>query len=617
MPPDAWDRVEELFQAAQAQPPEHRSEFLERSCSGDSNLRSEVESLLRAADDSFLEGSPLSSIREAAPDLAPGGKVSHFEIIEVLARGGMGDVYRARDLRLRRSVALKILPPVFAEDPGRVARFQHEARAASALNHPNIVSLFDTGLSDGLFWIASELVEGETLAELLARGSLPFRKLVEIACQITAGLSAAHAAGIIHRDLKPANVMLTRDGRVKILDFGLAKQTNHTLDRQTAIGQTKSMTQPGIAMGTPGYMSPEQVRGEPVDARSDLFSLGAMLYEMAAGRRAFQGDSSIAVMNAILKDDPVDLPADVPPALDRIIRRCLGKEAARRFQSASDLGFALETTAAVGAAATPAVKRTRSRRIAIGILAATVLAGVASYGIREYLRPKAPDEFGILRQITFDHGLTTDPAISPDGKLLAFASDRAGVGNLDIWVKQIDGGDPVPLTKDPANDYDPVFSPDGARIAFRSDRDGGGIYIMPALGGEASLLVRQAWRPHFSPDGRYLLYVTGVPPQRIGSESAGNHAHRRIAGRVIERLLGRDQHPRMVPGWAACSVSGYVRRKMECLGQRCERSQAGADGLGRVRTALPPQRNLAWRDWLGRLARSSVEAGRALARRHG
>jgi eukaryotic-like serine/threonine-protein kinase len=522
MPPDGWNRIEDLFQAALVQPPEAWAEFLARSCPGDPELRAEVESLLQAADDSFLDGSPLSSIEETPPGISPGSKVGHFEIIETLGRGGMGDVYRARDLRLGRQVALKILPPVFAEDPGRVGRFQHEARAASALNHPNIVSVFDTGSSDGLFWIASELVQGETLADLIARGPLSTRKLVDLACQISGGLGAAHAVGVIHRDLKPANLMLTREGHIKILDFGLAKQTSQARDQRIPGEQTKSITQPGMAMGTPGYMSPEQVRGEPSDARSDLFSLGAILYEMAAGGRAFQGDSSIAVMNAILKDEPVDLPAAVPPVLDRIIRRCLEKDLALRFQSASDLRFALEVSAAAGTNP-PVQPQTRWRRVAIAFLAAGVLVAGSVYWTASRLRPEAPTEFGTLRQITFDHGLTTDPAISPDGKLLAFASDRAGGGNLDIWVKQIDGGDPVPLTKDPANEYDPAFSPDGARIAFRSDRDGGGIYIMAALGGEASLLVRNAWRPRFSPDGKYLLYVTGVPPERAGSESADNH----------------------------------------------------------------------------------------------
>ncbi|MBV8904176.1 MAG: serine/threonine protein kinase, partial [Acidobacteriia bacterium] len=335
MPNDTWSRVEELFQAARAQPPEERAEFLSHACSGDSGLRSEVESLLLVADDSFLDGSPLSSVENVSPSLAPEQRLGHFEIIRLLAHGGMGDVYRARDIRLAREVALKVLPPAFSQDRSRLARFEQEARAASALNHPNIISLFDTGSSDGVFWIATELVEGETLSEVIGRGPVPVSRLIGIACQIAAGLAAAHGAGVIHRDLKPANLMLTRDGRVKILDFGLAKHIgrrnaaahgNENGGQERSQLQTQSMTLPGLALGTPGYMSPEQVRGEPVDVRSDLFSLGAILYEMAAGRRAFPGDSSVAVMNAILKDEPLDLPLDANPLLARIVRRCLEKE---------------------------------------------------------------------------------------------------------------------------------------------------------------------------------------------------------------------------------------------------------------------------------------------------
>jgi serine/threonine protein kinase len=471
-------------------------------------------------EDPFLDGSPLSGIGKSPAELAPGRKLGRFEIIEVLARGGMGDVYRARDSRLGREVALKVLPSVFAEDRERLARFEQEARAASALNHPNIVSVFDAGSSDGIYWIASELVEGETLAAVVARGAIPPRKLVEISTQVAGGLAAAHAVGVIHRDLKPANLMFTRDGRVKILDFGLAKQT---VRAAAAIpgGLTESMTMPGVAMGTPGYMSPEQVRGERSDARSDIFSFGAILYEMASGRRAFPGDSSVAVMHAILKDEPVELPAETAPALERIVRRCLEKDPARRFQTALDLQFALETTSVVSSPAPQAPPARKWRIAAYGLVCAGLAAG--AWWFRGYLQPTGPAESNTLRQITFDHGLSTDPAISPDGKLLAFASDRAGANNLDIWVKQINGGDPVPLTKDPADEYDPTFFPDGTEIAFRSDRDGGGIYVMPALGGEASLLVRRAWRPRFSPDGRFLLYITGVPPQRIGAHSADNH----------------------------------------------------------------------------------------------
>jgi Tol biopolymer transport system component len=271
-------------------------------------------------------------------------------------------------------------------------------------------------------------------------------------------------------------------------------------------------------------MSPEQVRGEEIDSRTDIFSFGAVLHEMASGRRAFAGDSSIAVMHAILNDEPVDLPAELPPILESIVRRCLQKEPARRFQSASDLQFALQTSDMVRAApVSPPSKTARGRTMIARLLVCAVVVAAGAYWLLGYLHPTVPAEQNILRQITFDHGLTADPAISPDGKLLAFASDRAGAGKLDIWVKQIDGGDPVAVTKGPANDYQPTFSPDGTRIAFTSEREGGGIYVMPALGGEASLLVPKASQPRFSPDGQYLLYVTGVPTQRIGMGTAGSH----------------------------------------------------------------------------------------------
>jgi serine/threonine protein kinase len=254
--------------------------------------------------------------------------------VELLGRGGMGEVWRARDARLKRDVAIKVLPAGLARDPDRIARFEREARAAGALNHPNIVAVYDIGCDNGTYWIASELVHGDTLRRAIERGPLPAPKAIEIAMQVAAGLAAAHAAGLVHRDLKPANIMVTRDGQVKILDFGLAKQRHDAQDSTIT-----DLTDEGVVMGTAGYMSPEQVRGEAVDHRSDLFSFGVVLYEMLCGKRAFAGASSVEVMNAILKEDPPELPASVPPALGRIVRRCLEKEPARRFQSAADLGI--------------------------------------------------------------------------------------------------------------------------------------------------------------------------------------------------------------------------------------------------------------------------------------
>jgi serine/threonine protein kinase len=490
MQAEVWQKIEELFHAALAEPPDQRAEFLRKACP-DAQVRARVESLLEQADGSFLEGSPLP------PAVRPGVKLGNFEIVELLGRGGMGEVWRARDSRLKRDVAIKLLPVAFARDPDRIARFEHEARAASALNHPNIVSVFDIGREDGACWIVSELVDGESLRALIGRGPLTPRKVIEIGAQIAEGLAAAHAAGIVHRDLKPGNIMVRRDGGVKIVDFGLAKR-----DRATA--ESTTLTDAGTVVGTAGYMSPEQVRGEAVDARSDIFSFGVILYEMLSGRQAFTGSSSVEVMNAILKDEPPEL-SGAPPALDRIVRRCLEKENERRFQGAADLGFALTSSLAAPLQSKPP-KRRRWLTMAIAAAALLAAAGVSYWIGRSSLQPVSTLPDGTFRQLTNDAGLTTNAVISPDGKLVAYASDRADPSNLDIWVQQADGGHPVRITDDPADDDDPAFSPDGSQIAFRSDRKERGIYIVPALGGLTRLLIPNGRRPRFSPNGQMLMY---------------------------------------------------------------------------------------------------------------
>ena len=498
MQSERWKQVEQLFEAAQQQPADQRAEFLREACPGDPELCAEVELLLKAADtgDPVLDGSPLSSIAERAHALKPGGKLGNFEIVVLIGRGGMGEVYRARDLRLKREVAIKTLPPGFAGDRDRIARFEREARAASALNHPNIVSVHDIGREDGVSFIVSELVEGETLAAVIGHGPLPLRKLLDVGTQICEGLAAAHAAGVIHRDLKPGNIMLTRDGRVKILDFGLARQ-----NRAPGVdSMTMEASSPGMILGTPGYMSPEQVRGEATDARSDLFGLGVILYEMASGQRPFRGTSSIEVMNSILKDDPPELPPALPPALERIIRRCIEKQPERRFQSASDLGFALQSLPLSPA---HAERSKPTAWLKWAVLGAVAVAAVAVYWL--LARPPRPSSAPerTLRRLTDNPGLTTDAAISPDGKLVAY------VRNGDIWVQQVDGGGLIRITDGVTGASDPAFSADGTQIGFRSEREGGGIYVAPALGGEARELVPEGHHPRFSPDGRWLMYSVG------------------------------------------------------------------------------------------------------------
>ena len=374
--------------------------------------------------------------------LPNGAKLGPYEILAPLGAGGMGEVYRARDTRLGREVAVKVLPASLSADPERLRRFDQEARAAGALNHPNILVIYDIGTQDGSAYLVSELLEGETLSERLRGGALPPRKALDIAVQTARGIAAAHAKGITHRDLKPANLFITSDGRVKILDFGLAKleraslagESSQTLD--TLATQALPETQAGTLLGTVGYMSPEQVRGKPADARSDLFSLGAILYEMLAGTRAFPGDSAVEIMNAILKEDPPEIPPapnrNIPPALERVIRRCLEKSPEERFQSASDLAFAIgalstsSTTAAPGSAITvSAGKNTRMKFAAIFALAA-ILGATAFYFISRARKSANAGEISIS-SVVMRQGLTVFNArFAPDGQTVVFSAARLG-----------------------------------------------------------------------------------------------------------------------------------------------------------------------------------------------
>ena len=286
-------------------------------------------------------------------ELIPNLKLTHYRIVSKIGAGGMGEVYRALDTRLDREVAIKVLPADFANDPDRLKRFEQEARATSALNHPNILTVYDIGTHEGAPFIVAELLDGEELRAQLEEGAIAPKKVIEYARQIADGLAAAHEKGIVHRDLKPENLFVTKDGRVKILDFGLAKLKPQKLTGGVdSEGETmKPLTNPGVVMGTVGYMSPEQVRGETVDHRSDLFSFGLILFEMLCGERAFHRETMAETMTAILKEDPPELSetnAKISPALDKIVRRCLEKKPERRFHSAHDLGFALETLSSAG-----------------------------------------------------------------------------------------------------------------------------------------------------------------------------------------------------------------------------------------------------------------------------
>ncbi|MEQ1643841.1 MAG: serine/threonine-protein kinase, partial [Pyrinomonadaceae bacterium] len=371
--------------------------------------------------------------------LTEGTKLGRYEIRSVIGIGGMGEVYRATDPKIGRDVAIKVLPADFSADKERVARFEQEAQAAGALNHPNIIAVYDVDIQDGVLYVVSELLEGGELRELLDEGSIPLRNITEYAQQIVSGLSAAHEKGIVHRDLKPENLFITKDDRVKILDFGLAKLSEPPASAGGTCGNEdatrKALTNPGVVMGTVGYMSPEQVRGQKTDHRSDIFSFGLILYEMITGRRAFQEESLAETMSAIVKEEPPEMTESNPnisPSLERIVRRCLEKKPDRRFQSTADLGFALESlsapTSSSGANMTTAVsaiglETERSPWLVRALAAAALLLliGCVVLGVM-YIRRPVPDE----RLVSFvvpppESGSNVgSPAISPDGRTIAF-----------------------------------------------------------------------------------------------------------------------------------------------------------------------------------------------------
>jgi Tol biopolymer transport system component len=446
--------------------------------------------------------------------IAPGTRIGPYEIVSALGAGGMGEVFRARDTRLGRDVALKILPEIFAGDESRRARFSQEARAASALSHPGIVAVYDIRFEDGVFYIVTELVEGETLRSLLSAGRPTTRKSVDLAVQIAEALAAAHAAGITHRDLKPENIMVSgpasgSSGRARILDFGLAKRTRAEPAADGAT-QTQTITQEGMVVGTIGYMSPEQIRGKPVDPRSDIFSFGLVLYELLAGLRAFHRDTSADTMSAILREDPPDLPDSVSPTLAQIVLRCLEKEPSQRFQSAADLAFALRalssgTATAMQALAAPPAKKRSWIPYAAAAAAAGLVAGCAVWLFRP--APEIPlYQFTPLTSFT---GIEDEPALSADGKQLAFTWHGQPPDRLGIYVKLVAGGaQPLRISPPGKASAFPTWSPDATRVAYvRRDGEGTDILVAPALGGPERRIAHYAgWHSSmsWSPDGRWI-----------------------------------------------------------------------------------------------------------------
>ena len=454
--------------------PESRAGYLDGACGDDAELRREVESLLashEAAPEGFLETPAIEGMESVAPNspsrkpLARGARLGSFEIVGPLGAGGMGEVYRARDPRLGRDVAIKVLPMEVAADRDRLKRFEKEARSASALNHPNIVTIYETGSSDGVPWIAMEHVEGETLRRLIADGPLQVKKLLNVAVQIAEGLARAHEAGIVHRDLKPENVMVTKDGLVKILDFGLAKLSGPMSGGSDEESQlpTVTGTSPGIVLGTVGYMSPEQASGKMVDYRSDQFAFGSISYEMATGKRAFQKKTAVDTLSAILNEEPesvATLNPATPVPMRWIVERCLAKEPDGRYASTKDLarelgGLRDHLSEASGIAMLePGARRRPSSKQALGIaLAAMALLGGGYLIANLRSRP-----VGLLRfqKVTFQRGTVHRGRFAPDNQTVVYAMIAVGddaklpelytsrVGSLDARpLRAASSGHPV------------------------------------------------------------------------------------------------------------------------------------------------------------------------------
>jgi Tol biopolymer transport system component len=480
--------------------------------------------------------------------LTAGTKLGAYEIRGPLGAGGMGEVYRARDTRLNRDVAVKVLSEHLTADPSALQRFEREAQAVAALSHPNILAIHDFGSTQGVLYAVSELLEGETLRARLAEGALPVRKAVEFSVQIVRGIAAAHERGIVHRDLKPENIFLTKDGTVKILDFGLAK----SVEPPTALRETQLAvdTTPGTVLGTVGYMSPEQVRGLPVDQRTDIFSFGAVCYEMVTGQRAFRGASQVETMNAILKEDPPDfttLNPALPTALDRIVRRCLEKQPAERFHSAHDLAIALEAIAGSshpsGSAVTVGAPIRPARRIVapLAVAAALVMVAVGAFVAARLTSGPAASTPPTFRRLTFRRGPIFSARLAPDAATIVYSGAFDGLES-QLYATRRDSPDSLQL---PYSRADVVAISSKGEMAIVANRRQvfawvrvGTLARAPLAGGASRDVLEQVQDADWLPDGSNLV-VTHLVDRRFRLEFP--------IGKVVYETSGWISHPRVSP----------------------------------------------------------------------
>jgi serine/threonine-protein kinase len=533
--PERFSRVDELFDGALDQPVEKRSEWLDRACDGDRALRIEVERLLGLAehDDPLVEGGALQGPvwedvareLESVDELSSGDRVGSYEIRGLIGRGGMGAVYRARDSALGRDVAIKALNPGFAPSDSAIRRFEREAKLLAVLNHPNIAVIHDLVEVDERRFIVLELVDGDTLSERIARGPLALSEVVRIATQIADALEEAHRKGVVHRDLKPSNVKLTPEGRVKVLDFGLAK-SQESLDHSGDTTATPT-TQHGVVLGTPGYMSPEQARGLAVDKRSDIWAFGCLVYEMLTGTRAFAGATVSDAIAAVLRDE-VDwgrLPRSTPHGLDRLMRRCLKQDARERLQDIGDARIELEEIAREGTSASRSDAKRAWRPSAAAFAVSTSIAFLAGAVILRMLSGTpgtkgAPLSTSLLIRPPerLWQGASPSIAISPDGARIAFVGDRGG--RISLFLRSLDSYDSVAV-RSSEDARDPFFSPDGESLGFFS----GGEMRRVHLGSGSSSAVTSTSLPSrgasWGEDGRIVFAQDGAKGLFVVPASGG------------------------------------------------------------------------------------------------
>ncbi len=529
--------------------------------------------------------------------LTAGSKLGPYEVLGQIGAGGMGEVYRARDERLKRDVAVKVLPASFSSDPERLRRFEQEAQAAGALNHPNILAIYDVGTFEGEPYVVSELLEGETLRSRLSGGALPQRKAIDYSVQVAHGLAAAHEKGIVHRDLKPENLFVTKDGRLKILDFGLAKLTQPEggVGEQTNLPTATKGTEPGVVLGTLGYMAPEQVRGKPADARSDIFSFGAILYEMLSGKRAFHGESAADTMSAILSKEPPDLSEtnrSIAPGLERVVRHCLEKNPEERFHSAHDLAFdlqALSGDSSAGARAVPAPAGSlTSRTVSLSLAAALALAALAAGAVGAWaLLRKPASEPPRFTRLSFRRGLIQSARFAPDGQTIVYGAAWEGAP-FEVFTTRAEGRESRSLGIGAADVLSVSRSGELAVSLSRRFTTGwentGTLAQVPLDGGAPREVLEKVQEADWAPDGKTLAVVHEVagkcrlefPIGKVLYEASGWISLARISPRG-DRIAFVD-HPQRGDNIGSLSIVDLSGKKTTLMAQTAQGLAWAPDG---------------------------------------